>query len=62
MKLDWNRIKRTAIQAACGEGVTVLTALAADFRRETIITSIIGFATTVVIAVLMNIEQQVEDE
>lgn len=63
MKLDWNRVKRTFIQAACGEGVAVLTAISADFRKETIIASLIGFATTVAIAVLMNIEQQAgEDE
>lgn len=62
MKLDWNRVKRTFIQAACGEAITVLTAVTADFRKETIIASAIGFVSTVAIAVLMNIQKQVEED
>ena len=62
MKLDWNRVKRTFIQAACGEGVAVLTAITADFRKETIIASFVGFFSTVAIAVLMNIQMQVQVE
>ena len=62
MKLDKQRVLRTFIQAACGQGIALMTAIASDFRKETIYTSLIGFATTVVIAVLMNIQQQAEEK
>lgn len=59
--IDWNRVKRTIIQSASGAGVALITALSADWSRETIITSLVGFVTTIVIAVLMNISKQTEE-
>ena len=61
MKLDWNRIKRTLIQSASGAGIALITAVSADFSKQSIITAVIGFASTVAIAVLMNIQKQAEE-
>lgn len=62
MKLDWNRVKRTFIQSASGAGVALITAISADFEKDSIIAALIGFASTVAIAVLMNIQAQAEEE
>lgn len=61
MKLDWNRVKRTFIQSASGAGVALVTAIAADFSKQSIVTAVVGFVSTVAIAVLMNIQNQAEE-
>ena len=61
MKLDWNRIKRTAIQSASGAGVALITAIAANYSKEALIAAAIEFVTTVAVAVLMNINKQAEE-
>ena len=61
MKIDWNRVKRTLIQSASGAGVALITAVSADFSKESVITAVVGFASTVAIAVLMNIQKQVDE-
>lgn len=61
MKLDWNRVKRTFIQSASGAGVALITAISADFSKGAVITAIIGFFSTVAIAVLMNINKQASE-
>ena len=61
MKLDGKRILRTAIQSASGAGVALVTALSANWSKEAVITAAVQFATTVIIAVLMNIESQTKD-
>lgn len=61
MKLDWKRIKRTFIQSASGAGVALVTAIAGDLSRKAIISSVVGFVSTVIIAVLMNIKKQADE-
>ena len=61
MKLDWNRVKRTFIQSVSGAGVALITAISADFSKEAVITAIIGFFSTVAVAVLMNINKQASE-
>lgn len=61
MKLDWNRVKRTFVQSASGAGVALITAIAADFSKSAIIAAVVGFVSTVAIAVLMNINKQAEE-
>lgn len=62
MKLDWKRIKRTFIQSASGAGIALVTAVAADFTKQSIITALITFGSTVIIAVLMNIQNQADEQ
>lgn len=62
MKIDWQRIKRTAIQAISGAGVAFLTTLTEGFTKESLVQAIITFVATVGIAVLMNIKSQTEDK
>lgn len=62
MKLDWNRIKRTLIQSASGAGVALITAISADFSKESLITAAVEFACTVLVAVLMNINKQADEQ
>lgn len=62
MKLDWNRVTRTFVQSASGAGVALITAISADFSKGAIISAIVGFVTTVAVAVLMNIKSQAEEE
>lgn len=62
MKLDWHRIKRTAIQSASGAGIALITALAGNFSTESIVNALVQFVSTVAIAVLMNIKTQSEEE
>lgn len=61
MKLDWNRVKRTFIQSASGAGVALITAISADFSKGAVISAVVGFVSTVAIAVLMNINKQAEE-
>lgn len=61
MKLDWNRIKRTAIQSASGAAIALLTAIRADFSREAVVAALVEFGVTVAVAVLMNIQKQTEE-
>jgi len=61
MKLDWKRIKRTFIQSASGAGIALVTAISADFSKQSIITALIAFGSTVAIAVLMNIQNQADE-
>ena len=61
MKLDWNRVKRTFVQSASGAGVALITAIAADFSKGAVISAVICFASTVAVAVLMNINKQAEE-
>ena len=61
MKLDGKRILRTLIQSAAGAGVALLTAVAADFSKTAVISSLIQFGVTVASAVLMNIGKQAEE-
>lgn len=62
MKLDWNRIKRTFIQSASGAAIALITAVTQNFSKESIVQALIQFASTVAIAVLMNIQKQSEEE
>lgn len=61
MKLDWNRVKRTFIQSASGAGIALVTAIAADFSKTAVISAAIGFVSTVIVAVLMNIQNQADE-
>ena len=61
MKLDWKRVFRTLIQSAAGAAAAFVTAISADFSKESLITASIQFGCTVVIAVLMNIQKQAGD-
>lgn len=61
MKLDGKRILRTAIQSGAGAGISLITAISADWSRDAVIAAIMEFVTTVVVAVLMNIETQAKD-
>lgn len=61
MKLDGKRILRTLIQSAAGAAAAFVTAISADFSKESLITTSIQFGCTVVIAVLMNIQKQAGD-
>lgn len=61
MKIDWNRVKRTLIQSASGAGIALITAVSTDFSKESVITAVVGFASTVAIAVLMNIQKQADE-
>lgn len=60
--IDWKRIKRTAIQSASGAGIALVTAISADYSREAVIAAIVQFACTVLIAVLMNINKQTQND
>lgn len=62
MKIDWTRVKRTLIQSAAGAGVAFITAITATFSLECLITASVGFVSTVVIAVLMNIKAQADEQ
>ena len=59
--IDWKRVLRTAIQSAAGAGIAFFTALATNFTKEAIISAVITFGCTVVVAVLMNIKTQTEE-
>ena len=61
MKLDWKRVVRTLMQSAAGAAAAFVTAISADFSKESLITASIQFGCTVVIAVLMNIQKQAGD-
>lgn len=61
-KIDWERVKRTAIQSASGAGVALITAISANFSTPAIIAAVTEFVCTVAVAVLMNINKQVSDE
>jgi len=61
MKLDWGRIKRTAIQSGSGAGIALVTALCGNFEKQAVITALVTFVGTVAIAVLMNIQKQADD-
>lgn len=60
--IDWKRVKRTAIQVGCGAGVSLITALAANYSREAIVAAATEFVVSVATAVLMNIGKQVGQE
>lgn len=60
--IDWQRVKRTFIQSVCGAGVALATALMNDFSKQSFITAAITSFATVVIAVLMNIQHQIEKD
>lgn len=62
MKIDWKRVVRTLVQSASGAGIAFITAIAADFSKQALITAGITFASTVIIAVLMNIKSQADEE
>ena len=62
MKLDWKRVARTAVQSAAGAGIALITAISADWSKAAVITALVQFGTTVVIAVLMNIQKQAEGD
>ena len=59
--IDWQRVLRTLIQSAAGAGIALITAIMQDWSTQSIISAGITFASTVAIAVLMNIKKQVED-
>ena len=61
MKLDWNRVKRTLIQSASGAGIALITTVSADFSKQSVITAVVGFISTVTISVLMNIQKQADE-
>lgn len=60
--IDWKRVLRTLIQSAAGAGIALITAITQDWSTQSLISAGITFASTVAIAVLMNIKGQVEDE
>ena len=60
--IDWQRGLRTLVQSAAGAGIALITAIMQDWSTQSIISAGITFASTVAIAVLMNIKKQVEDE
>ena len=60
--IDWKRVGRTAVQSASGAGVALITAISADWSKGAVIAAAVQFATTVVVAVLMNIQKQTEGE
>lgn len=62
MQFNWYRVLRTLIQTACGSGVALVNAICADWSKESIITSAIAFGSTVIVSVLMNINEQMEDK
>lgn len=61
MNIDWNRIKRTGMQSASGAAVAMITAISADFNKEAIVAALISFVSTVVVAVLMNLNNQLSE-
>ena len=60
--INFERVNRTLIQSAAGAGVAFVTALMNDFSKQAIISAAITSISTVIIAVLMNIQRQVETE
>ena len=60
--INWQRVLRTLVQSAAGAGIALITAIMQDWSTQSIISAGITFASTVAIAVLMNIKKQVEDE
>lgn len=60
--IDWKRVLRTLVQSAAGAGIALITAVSQDWSKQSLISAGITFASTVVIAVLMNIKGQVEDD
>jgi hypothetical protein len=62
MKLDKNRVLRTLVQSAAGAGIALITTITANFSREALIAAGIQFVGTVVVAVLMNIKKQAEEQ
>lgn len=60
-KFDGKRIARTAIQSAAGAGIALITAMSANLTKEAVISAVIQFASTVAIAVLMNVQKQSEE-
>ena len=60
--IDWQRVLRTLVQSATGAGIALITAVTQDWSTQSLISAGITFASTVAIAVLMNIKKQVEDE
>lgn len=61
MKLNGERIARTAIQTGAGAGVTFITAIMTDFSLPVAVMALIQFVGSVVTAVLMNIKKQTEE-
>lgn len=59
--LNWERIKRTAIQSAAGAGIALITAVSQNWSKGSIIAACIQFVSTIAIAVLMNIKSQTEE-
>ena len=60
--IDWQRVLRTLVQSATGAGIALITAIMQDWSTQSLISAGITFASTIAIAVLMNIKKQVEDE
>ena len=60
--IDWQRVLRTLVQSAAGAGIALITAITQDWSTQSIVSAGITFASTIAIAVLMNIKKQVEDE
>lgn len=60
--IDWQRVLRTLIQSATGAGIALITAITQDWSTQSLISAGITFASTIAVAVLMNIKKQVEDE
>lgn len=60
-KLDGNRVLRTLIQSAAGAGAALISALVQDYSMPAVISSLIAFASTVAIAILMNIQRQAQE-
>lgn len=58
MKIDWNRIARTAIQSAAGAGIAFIAAIN---NHEALLPCLVSFASTVAVAVLMNIQAQTKE-
>lgn len=62
MKLDWQRVKRTAVQSAIGAAIILVQTIAVGFTTKSLVEAVEQAAITVVMAVLMNLESQTKDE
>ena len=60
-KFDWGRIKRTAIQSGVSSAIVFITAILTDMSYEVLISSSITFVGTVLLAILMNMQTQIEE-
>lgn len=61
MNINWERIARTTIQVGAASAITLINTIINNFSRESIITALITFVSTIAISFLMNISKEVDD-